>query len=58
MTVRTLGDMSLRPVALAALAACSLVLAACGGSSSDSSSAETDQGAAVVETVEPAGTVA
>ncbi len=50
--------MSLRPVALAALAACSLVLAACGGSSSDSSSADTDQGAAVVETGEPAGTVA
>jgi hypothetical protein len=50
--------MSLRRVALATLAACSLVLAACGGSSSDSSSADTDQGAAVVETGEPAGTVA
>ena len=50
--------MRLRPVALAALAACSLALAACGGSSSDSSSADTDQGAAVVETGEPAGTVA
>jgi len=50
--------MSPRRVPLAALLACAVILAACGGSDTGSQAAGTDEGAAVVETVESVGTVA